>query len=236
MVEPHPRDTRIRGHADSRSLGWLLAARGMDSHKTLDHQLISSGNHVRSSEKSERTLRARWGDRYVLQSDVGRGGGAFPNAERLARQTRSETSVLELDGICARHSTRNPCGGRRRERICVQDETPMSQNRLYIGNLPFGMREAELYDEFGKCGTVVRATIVTDRETGRSRGFGFVEMSSDDEASAAIEAWDGQELGGRTLQVNHARPREERGNGGFRRGTAFRSGRDDRAGARGYFE
>lgn len=106
------------------------------------------------------------------------------------------------------------------------------QNRLYVGNLPFSAMEDDLQDEFSKFGTVVKATIVTDRETGRSRGFGFVEMSSESEAQAAIEGCDGQEFGGRMLQVNIARPREERGGGGggFRRSGGGRGGpRGDRS-------
>jgi RNA recognition motif-containing protein len=88
-------------------------------------------------------------------------------------------------------------------------------NRLYVGNLSFSATEDELRDIFGAHGNVQRATIVTDRETGRSRGFAFVEMGSDTEARAAIQALDGQSVGGRTIQVNVARPREDRGNGGF---------------------
>lgn len=96
----------------------------------------------------------------------------------------------------------------------------MAQNRLYVGNLPYKTAEADLQDEFAKYGTVLKTTIVTDRETGRSRGFGFVEMSSDAEAQAAIDALNGQDFGGRQLQVNIARPREDRGprRGGFRNG------------------
>jgi RNA recognition motif-containing protein len=89
--------------------------------------------------------------------------------------------------------------------------------RLYIGNLPFSTTEEELTEAFGEFGSVTSATVITDRETGRSRGFGFVEMSGDSEAEAAIEGMNGKELGGRTLNVNEARPREERRGGGGNR-------------------
>ncbi|MBK8170079.1 MAG: RNA-binding protein [Sandaracinaceae bacterium] len=90
----------------------------------------------------------------------------------------------------------------------------MAENKLYVGNLPFSTSEEDLTAQFGQYGTVQRATLVTDRETGRSRGFAFVEMASDADAKAAIEALDGQQMGGRQLQVNIARPREDRGGGG----------------------
>lgn len=95
--------------------------------------------------------------------------------------------------------------------------------RIYVGNLPFSSTEAELRQLFEQYGTVVSAQIVMDRETGRSRGFAFVEMADAGQASAAITATNGYNLGGRPLQVNEARPREERGGGfgggGFRRGS-----------------
>jgi len=78
---------------------------------------------------------------------------------------------------------------------------------IYVGNLPYTITEAELEAAFGAHGTVNRATVITDRETGRARGFGFVEMANDDEATAAIEALNGSDLGGRTLVVNQARPK-----------------------------
>lgn len=87
--------------------------------------------------------------------------------------------------------------------------------RLYVGNLGFGTTDTELRAAFEQDGrTVVEAKIVTDRETGRSRGFGFVEMGSAADAQAAISALDGQELDGRRLKVNEARERESRGGGG----------------------
>lgn len=87
-------------------------------------------------------------------------------------------------------------------------------NKLYVGNLPFSATEAELNKLFGGVGQVSRTSIVTDRETGRPRGFAFVEMATDAEAQAAVQSLDGQSLGGRQIQVNIARPREERSGGG----------------------
>ena len=87
-------------------------------------------------------------------------------------------------------------------------------NKLYVGNLSFDSSEADVNDAFSRFGTVTSVTLITDRETGRPRGFGFVEMSSEAEAQAAIDQMDGQELGGRTLRVNIAKPREPRGGGG----------------------
>jgi RNA recognition motif-containing protein len=86
--------------------------------------------------------------------------------------------------------------------------------RLYVGNLPFSCTEAELRGAFEAHGTVTSATIVMDRETGRPRGYGIVEMSDDGQANAAISALNGAQMGGRSITVNEARPREERGGGG----------------------
>ena len=99
-------------------------------------------------------------------------------------------------------------------------------NKLYVGNLPFTATEAEINKLFGGVGQVSRTSIVTDRETGRPRGFAFVEMATDAEAQAAVTALDGQNLGGRQIQVNIARPREERsgGGGGFGGGGGGRGG------------
>ncbi len=93
--------------------------------------------------------------------------------------------------------------------------------KLYVGNLSFGVDNSELESLFSNYGEVVSAQVVSDRETGRSRGFGFVEMGSDAEAQAAIDALAGREHNGRALTINEARPREERGGfggGGGRRG------------------
>ncbi len=86
--------------------------------------------------------------------------------------------------------------------------------RLYIGNLAYSIRDEDLLQNFGEFGTVVSAKVMMDRDTGRSKGFGFVEMSSPQEASAAIQALNGQSVEGRPLVVNEARPREERPAGG----------------------
>ena len=86
--------------------------------------------------------------------------------------------------------------------------------KLYVGNLSYQVDSSELEQLFSQHGTVVSAQIINDRDTGRSKGFGFVEMGSDEEAQAAIAALNGQEHGGRALTVNEARPREDRGGGG----------------------
>jgi RNA recognition motif-containing protein len=86
--------------------------------------------------------------------------------------------------------------------------------RLYVGGLPYSVDSGELEQIFSAHGTVSSAQVIMDRETGRSKGFGFVEMGSDQEAQAAIEALNGSQHGGRTLTVNEAKPREDRGGGG----------------------
>jgi len=95
-------------------------------------------------------------------------------------------------------------------------------NKLYVGNLSFRVTSEDLQEYFGSAGAVESANVVYDRETGRSRGFGFVEMASDDAASAAISQFNGQEYDGRNMVVNEARPREDRprGGGGNRGGYA----------------
>ena len=85
---------------------------------------------------------------------------------------------------------------------------------IYVGNLPFSATESELEALFGEHGQVERVSLITDRETGRPRGFGFVEMVDDGEARKAIESVNGTDLGGRTLTVNEARPRQPRSGGG----------------------
>ncbi len=90
--------------------------------------------------------------------------------------------------------------------------------KLYVGNLAFQTTSEDLQELFGQAGTVESASVVEDRETGRSRGFGFVEMSSKEEGTKAIEQFNGKEHNGRSLTVNEARPREERGGGGNRGG------------------
>ena len=88
------------------------------------------------------------------------------------------------------------------------------ENKLYVGNLAYSVRDESLHDAFSQFGTVSSAKVMMDRETGRSKGFGFVEMSSPAEAQAAMNAMNGQPLEGRAIVVNEARPREERP-GGF---------------------
>jgi cold-inducible RNA-binding protein len=87
--------------------------------------------------------------------------------------------------------------------------------KLYVGNLAFQTTSQELQEMFATAGTVESASVVEDRDTGRSRGFGFVEMSTKEEATSAIDQFNGKELGGRALKVNEAKPRENRGGGGF---------------------
>jgi cold-inducible RNA-binding protein len=87
--------------------------------------------------------------------------------------------------------------------------------KLYVGNLPFQTTSDDLRDHFAQAGTVESAQVVEDRMTGRSRGFGFVEMTSPEEAAAAIEQFNGKDFNGRNLTVNEARPRTDRGGGGY---------------------
>lgn len=96
-------------------------------------------------------------------------------------------------------------------------------NKLYVGNLAYSVRDDSLQQAFGQFGTVTSAKVMMDRETGRSKGFGFVEMGSDAEAQAAVNGMNGQALEGRAIVVNEARPREERP-GGFGGGGGGRSG------------
>jgi len=86
--------------------------------------------------------------------------------------------------------------------------------KLYVGNLSFQTSSEDLQQLFGQAGTVESASVIEDRETGRSRGFGFVEMSTNEEGQAAIAQFNGKEINGRSLTVNEARAREERGGGG----------------------
>ena len=86
--------------------------------------------------------------------------------------------------------------------------------KLYVGNLAFETSSNDLQTLFAQAGTVESVSLIEDRETGRSRGFGFVEMSSKEEGAAAIQQFNGKELAGRALNVNEAKPREDRGGGG----------------------
>ena len=105
--------------------------------------------------------------------------------------------------------------------------------KLYVGNLSFQTSSEDLQELFGQAGTVESASVVEDRETGRSRGFGFVEMASDEEGKAAIEQFNGQEVNGRSLNVNEARPREDRGGRGGGGGGGGRGGYGGGGGNRG---
>ena len=104
-------------------------------------------------------------------------------------------------------------------------------NKLFVGNISYEILQDQLEEIFSEHGSVVDAVILNDRDTGRSRGFGFVTMSNDEEAQAAISALDGAELAGRKLAVNVARPREERPRGG---GGGGGGGRGGRGGGGGY--
>lgn len=100
--------------------------------------------------------------------------------------------------------------------------------KLYVGGLPYSTTSDSLKDAFSQTGQVESATIITDKMTGRSRGFGFVEMVNDDEADKAVEVWNGKEFEGRKLTVNEARPMGDRPphrtGGGFNRGGSGRGG------------
>lgn len=99
--------------------------------------------------------------------------------------------------------------------------------KLYVGGLPYSTTQDSLRDAFAQVGQVDSVTIITDKMTGRSRGFGFVEMTNDDEADKAVEVWNGKEFEGRKLTVNEARPmgdRPPRRTGGFSRGGTGRGG------------
>ena len=97
--------------------------------------------------------------------------------------------------------------------------------KLYVGNLSYTVTNSDLENIFAAHGTVESASVIMDRETGRSKGFGFVEMGSDSQAQSAIGALHGKDVGGRSLTVNEARPREDRPAGGGRRDGGFGGGR-----------
>ena len=106
--------------------------------------------------------------------------------------------------------------------------------RLFVGGLPYSIDDAELTDMFSKFGNVVSANIIMDRETRRSKGFGFVEMADDAAADEAIKKLDGAELEGRKIAVNEAKPREERPSGGFGGGSSGGFRRENRRGGNRY--
>jgi RNA recognition motif-containing protein len=115
-------------------------------------------------------------------------------------------------------------------------------NKLYVGNLPYTVRDEDLQQSFGEFGSITSAKVMMERDTGRSKGFGFVEMGSDAEAQAAIAGMNGQSLGGRSITVNEARPMEARpprtggfgGGGGDRSGGGGYGGGGGRSGGGGY--
>ena len=112
-------------------------------------------------------------------------------------------------------------------------------NKLYVGNLPYTVRDEDLQQSFGEFGSITSAKVMMERDTGRSKGFGFVEMGSDAEAQAAIAGMNGQSLGGRSITVNEARPMEARpprtgGFGGGGGGYGGGGGGGDRSGGGGY--
>ncbi len=102
----------------------------------------------------------------------------------------------------------------------------MTSNKLYVGGLPYSVTDDKLQEIFAPHGTVESARVITDRMTGRSRGFGFVEMSSQSEAEEAIQKMNGTDLEGRSLTVNEAKPQQERSGGGGRGGGGGGGGRD----------
>jgi RNA recognition motif-containing protein len=111
--------------------------------------------------------------------------------------------------------------------------------KLYVGNLSFRTTSEELRDAFAAVGTVESASVIEDRDTGRSRGFAFVEMATPEEAAAAIEQFNGKDFGGRNLTVNEAKPRADRGGrgGGYGGGRGnYGGGGGDRGGDRGGYE
>ena len=115
-------------------------------------------------------------------------------------------------------------------------------NKLYVGNLPYSVRDEDLQQSFGQFGAVTSAKVMMERDTGRSKGFGFVEMGNDAEAQAAIAGMNGQPLGGRSVVVNEARPMEARpprsgggfGGGGYGGGGDRSGSGGDRSGGGGY--
>jgi hypothetical protein len=130
--------------------------------------------------------------------------------------------------------------------FCISEESSMG-NKLYVGNLPYTVRDEDLQQAFGEFGAITSAKVMMERDTGRSKGFGFVEMGSDAEAQAAIAGMNGQSLGGRSITVNEARPMEARpprtggfgggggyGGGGRSGGGGGYGGGGDRSGGGGY--
>ena len=106
--------------------------------------------------------------------------------------------------------------------MCNYYKAKRMAQKLYVGNLPYSTNDDSLREQFSQAGNVVSATVITDRMSGRSKGFGFVEMGSDEEAKSAIEMFNGKDFQGRNLTVNEARPKEERPRGSFGNGNGRR--------------
>jgi RNA recognition motif-containing protein len=115
--------------------------------------------------------------------------------------------------------------------MCEEEKEIIMSMKLYVGNLSFQTSSDDLQELFAQAGTVESVSIIEDRDTGRSRGFAFVEMSSSEEGQKAIEQFNGKEVNGRNLNVNEAKPREERGS----RGGGFGGNRNGGGGGRGGF-
>jgi RNA recognition motif-containing protein len=123
--------------------------------------------------------------------------------------------------------------------LTIQKDRKEMGTKLYVGNLSFRTTSEELRDAFAAVGTVESASVIEDRDTGRSRGFAFVEMATAEEAAAAIEQFNGKDFGGRNLTVNEAKPRADRGGrgGGYGGGRGgYGGGGGDRGGDRGGYE
>jgi uncharacterized membrane protein YgcG len=125
--------------------------------------------------------------------------------------------LMSLFRVCGHNAQESP------KRLPKPLEGLMGK-KLYVGNLPYTTDEQSLADTFAECGTVESVKIITDRDTGRSKGFGFIEMSSDEEAQSAISKFNGQQYEGRALTVNEAKPMAPREGGGGGRG-GFGGGR-----------
>jgi RNA recognition motif-containing protein len=121
--------------------------------------------------------------------------------------------------------------------VCLASSFPeaLMGKKLYVGNLPYSVGNTELQRLFEAHGSVVSAQVIMDRDTGRSKGFGFVEMGNDSEAQAAIADMNGKEIDGRSLTVNEARPKPEGGGGGGGRGGRGGGGRGGYGGGRGRY-
>src|SRR4029079_1028949 len=139
------------------------------------------------------------------------------------RKVRPATSMLPCPGISSEVRHQAPHVSRLRpapspflvfKTMSYSKEEPHMGSKIYVGGLPYSATEQQLSDLFGAHGAVASARIITDKFTGQSRGFGFVEMSSDSEAKAAITALNGSDMGGRSLTVNEAKPMEQRSGGG----------------------